>query len=64
MLNLKVQYAQIFMNVNLFKGFKMFGSALRKSCFWFVHRTQNLRGQGIDLLLPTRTTQLTYAQCR
>lgn len=41
----------------------MFGSALRKSCFWFVHRTQNLRGQGIDLLLPTRTTQLTYAQC-
>lgn len=41
----------------------MFGSALRKSCFWLVHRTQNLRGQGIDLLLPTRTTQLTYAQC-
>ena len=41
----------------------MFGSALRKSCFWLVHQTQNLRGQGFDLLLPTRTTQLTYAQC-
>ena len=52
------------MNVNLFKGFKMFGSALRKSCFWLIHQTQNLRGQGFNLLLPTRTTQLTYAQCR
>ena len=41
----------------------MFGSALRKSCFWLVHQTQNLRGQCFDLLLPTRTTQLTYAQC-
>ena len=41
----------------------MFGSALRKGCFWLVNQTQNLRGQGFDLLLPTRTTQLTYAQC-